>query len=68
MKDAAGEVAEWPLEHVLFRRNSNHGHPFVRCSNISVNVAPIRERYISTYLARCGPQHSIIAQITEQWQ
>jgi hypothetical protein len=29
-------------------------------------VARIRERYISTHLARCGPQHSIIAQVTEQ--
>lgn len=67
MKDAADEVAEWPLEHVLFRRNSHHGHHFVQCSNISVNVAPIRERYISAHLPRCGPQHSTATQVTEQW-
>jgi hypothetical protein len=29
-------------------------------------VAPIRERYISAHLPRCGPQHSTATQVTEQ--
>ena len=66
MKDAADEVAKWPPEHVHFRRNSHHAHPFVQCSDTSVNVAPIRERYVSTHLARCGPQHSTATLATEQ--